>query len=568
MESSNFRNAIRVFKDHTSITLAKVAMFSDLRVAIVRATGHKPCPAKEHHIREMLTLASYSRCHAASCVATISQRLSKTKDWVVAIKALILIQRLMQEGSPVYMQEVFFATNYNGTHILDMSNFRDASWADSWDFSAFVRAYALYLREQLDSWMQEREGRFGMLSYSEEEDEHVSPGTLVVRTTIPVWEMHNKKLHSRTQHLIKQLDSFIACRPKGAAKNNSIVALALHPLVRQSFQLYNEITDIVSVLLDRFEEFDAVDSTNVFEIFCKVAKQYEDLDTFYYWCNNACIARTSDYPEINKISHAKLDAMDELIKEKSEIKQLEPIHEHELELEPEPEPAPESQPEPESEPEPEPEPESEPEATPTTGGSKEEKKETKIQDIGDLLCFEDDAPTTQHHADQLALALYGIGLVAEASEKTRTQQWEAFDESSDWETDLVQTASQLSKQQPSLPCGFDTLLLDGMYQQGATQAAINSGMMAMGSASSVAFGPTGRPTQLALLPPPLDNDTSPGEDPFAASVAVPSPSYVQMSDIEKKQRLLVEEQMMWQQYQGQVGMANVYMNQSVYNMVG
>lgn len=214
MESSNFRNAFGLFKDHTSLTLAKVATFSDLRVAIVKATGHKACLAKEHHIQEILTLASYSCNHAASCVATISQRLCKTKDWVVALKALVLIQRLVQVGSPDFMQAVLLATNVNGTHILDMSNFQDVAWANSSDFSAFVRAYALYLRELIDSPIQEYEGRFGMFSHTEGEDVLLSPGTLVVGTS-PVWNMQNMQICSRIQHLMKQLDSFLACQPTG-----------------------------------------------------------------------------------------------------------------------------------------------------------------------------------------------------------------------------------------------------------------------------------------------------------------------------------------------------------------
>ncbi|KAM0025510.1 putative ANTH domain, ENTH domain, ANTH domain superfamily protein [Helianthus debilis subsp. tardiflorus] len=561
MESSNFRKAIGAFKDHTSRTLAKVATFSNLRVAIVKATDHKVCLAKEHHIREILTLTSYSRCHAASCVSTIAQRLCKTKDWVVAIKALILIQRLMQEGNPLFMQEIFITT-YNGTHILDMSDFRDAAWANSWDFSAFVRAYALYLRERLDSWIVECDRTYELFSYTDgEEEEHLSPGTIVIRTT-PVWKMQNNQICSRIQYLMKQLDFLLGCQPTGAAKNNRIVALALYPLVKESFQLYYDITEIVFILLDRFEELDVVDSMKVFEILCQVANQYEELESFYYWCNDACIAKTSDYPEINKISQMKLDEMDLFIKQKIEIKQQELIHVPELQLEPKPKP------EQEQEQEPEPEQQATPhvisvELVPTTEGYKEEKKDTKTQDIGDLLCFGDDAPTTQENSDQLALALFGYGLVAEASEKTGTQPWEPFNESADWETTLVQTASQLSKHQPSLLEGFDTLLLDSMYQQGATQVAANSGTMTTGSASSIAFGSTGMPTPLALMPPPSANGTSPGEDPFTASLAVPPPSYVQLSDMEKKQRLLVEEQMMWKQHQGQVGMANMYMKQSV-----
>lgn len=211
--SSNLRSAIGAIKDQTSINLAKIAAFSDLRVAIVKATGHKACPAKEHHIREILTLTSYSRYHAASCLATISKRLSKTKDWVVALKALILIQRLMQDGNLAFVHEISFATK-NGLHLLDMSDFQDAAWANSWDFSAFVRAYALYLREQLDSQMQEREGRLDMFSYARDEDDHSSPGAIVVRTT-PIREMENHQIYSRIQHLMKLLDSFLACRPTG-----------------------------------------------------------------------------------------------------------------------------------------------------------------------------------------------------------------------------------------------------------------------------------------------------------------------------------------------------------------
>lgn len=37
-------------------------------------------------------------------------------------------------------------------------------------------------------------------------------------------------------------------------------------------------------------------------------------------------------------------------------------------------------------------------------------------------------------------------------------------------------------------------------------------------------------------------------DPFAGSLEVAPPPYVQMNDTENKQRLLMEEQMMWDQY--------------------
>lgn len=58
---------------------------------------------------------------------------------------------------------------------------------------------------------------------------------------------------------------------------------------------------------------------------------------------------------------------------------------------------------------------------------------------------------------------------------------------------------------------------------------------------------------LALPAPPPTSNGNGGRslvtmDPFAASLEVVPPSYVQMSDMEKKQRLVMEEQMMWDQY--------------------
>lgn len=60
-------------------------------------------------------------------------------------------------------------------------------------------------------------------------------------------------------------------------------------------------------------------------------------------------------------------------------------------------------------------------------------------------------------------------------------------------------------------------------------------------------------SMLALPAPPPTANGNGGRslmtmDPFAASLEVAPPPYVQMSDMEKKQRLVMEEQMMWDQY--------------------
>ncbi|PRQ33626.1 putative ANTH domain-containing protein [Rosa chinensis] len=73
-------------------------MVRDLEVAIVKATSHEDELAGEKYIREILQLTSYSQGYVHTCVSTVSKRLGKTRDWIVALKALMLVHRLVNDG--------------------------------------------------------------------------------------------------------------------------------------------------------------------------------------------------------------------------------------------------------------------------------------------------------------------------------------------------------------------------------------------------------------------------------------------------------------------------------------
>ncbi|KAG5033029.1 hypothetical protein JHK82_016596 [Glycine max] len=124
--------------------------------------------------------------------------------------------------------------------------------------------------------------------------------------------------------------------------------------------------------------------------------------------------------------------------------------------------------------------------------------------------------------------------------------------------------SNLSRQKADLAGGFDPLLLNGMYDQGAVRQHVSTTQLSGGSASSVALpGPGKSATPVLALPAPDGTVQAVGpQDPFAASLTVPPPSYVQIADMERKQHLLVQEQQLWQQYgrdgmQGQLGLSRV-----------
>ncbi|KAK4254318.1 hypothetical protein QN277_009718 [Acacia crassicarpa] len=564
MAPSKIKKALGAVKDQTTISLAKVGSstsLADLEVAIVKATKHNEHPADEKYIREILSLTCYSRTYISACITTISKRLNKTRSWTVAMKTLILIQRLLYEGDPAYEQEIFFSTR-RGTRILNMSDFSHHGNSNSWDFSAYVRTYALYLDERLEYRMQNRRGKKSTFGNDDEDDENKDKDKEPVMRSTPVRDLTTEQIFSKMQHLQLLLERFLACRPTGAAKTQRIVIVSLYAIVKDSFQIYRDITEILSTLLDRFKDSDMQDCIRVYDIFSRAGKQFDELELFYCWSKSMGIARSSDYPQIEKITSIQLQVMDQYIKDKSAGAQAKASKEEKNEEEAAAKVE-------ESEEDVNaikalPPPEEEPKAEEVIEEPIKEEPKEQEQKEADLLHLGDDIPSTEEQGDKLALALFDGAPPATAS-ATQALPWHAFDnEEADWETALVQSTSNLPNQKPELGGGFDTLLLDGMYKQAEVNAAMQGpGFGVSGSASSMALGSAGRPAMLALPAPPTSSGCggygAASTDPFTASQGVAPPSYVQMTDMEKKQRLLMEEQVLWQQYtrQGMQGEATL-----------
>ena len=83
----------------------------------------------------------------------IGRRNGRTKNWIVAAKSLVLVLRIFQDGDPYFPKEVLHAMK-RGYKILNLSSFRDELTSTChWDFTAFVRTFALYLDERLDCFL-------------------------------------------------------------------------------------------------------------------------------------------------------------------------------------------------------------------------------------------------------------------------------------------------------------------------------------------------------------------------------------------------------------------------------
>lgn len=595
MAPSTIRKAIGAVKDQTSISIAKVAgnIAPDLEVLVVKATSHDEDPADEKYFREIISLTSSSRGYVNAFVATVSKRLSKTHDWIVALKALMLVHRLLVDGHPLFEEEVVHATR-RGMRVLNMSDFRDESHSNSWDHTGFVRFYATYLDEKVefvvferklkgnverkfcesDDGFGQREYRddfdYGMprrsRSYGDANDDSVEREQR--REVTPIREMKPERVLGKLNQLLRILDRILACRPTGLAKNSRLVLVALYLVVKESFGLYVEICEALGVLLDRFTEMEYADCVKGFDMYVSAAKMIDELVGFYGWCKDMGIARSSEYPEVQRITNELLGTLEGFLKEMTNkpSKSPERSREEKFPVKEEPDldmneikalPPPENYtPPPPPEPQPKPQPQ---------------------QVTEDLVNLKDDAISADEQGNKLALALFS------GPPTTNTNgAWEAFPSNgepevtsawqtpaaesgkADWELALVESASNLSKQRATLAGGFDPLLLNGMYDQGAVRQHVRTTQLSGGSASSVALPGAGKSATPVLALPAPDGTVQPvgNLDPFAASLAVPPPPYVQIADMERKQQLLLQEQQLWQQYgsngmQGPVDLAKI-----------
>ncbi|XP_071716589.1 putative clathrin assembly protein At2g25430 [Rutidosis leptorrhynchoides] len=486
MSSSTIRKAIGVVKDQTSISIAKVAgnVAPDLEVLIVKATNHDHEPAEEKYIREILHLISQSRCYVGACVYNISKRLSKTHDWVVALKALMLVHRLLVDGDPVFGQEIMYASR-KGARVLNMTDFRVEALSNYWDHSGFVKSYGMYLDQKVEFIAFERKISHKSKSYG---DLYESV-TKVAMT--PVREMKPDRVLERLNKLVRLMDRVLSCRPAGSAKSSKMVLVALYLVLKESFRIYADICEALGVLFDRFTTMEYGNCVKTFDQYVNAAKTIDELVDFYSWSKQLGVARAAEFPDVQKVTDKVLGTLEQLLREKK-IQIKKNIEEGDKENGP----------------------------LPLVG---------LTQPSNNLLDLEDETAPPVTNGNTLALALLsGPKTVSESGK-------------SDWELALVESTSNVTKPMAAntISTGLDPLMLNGIYDQGAVTSSHTS-------YNQVSAGP------VLALPAPHKNVVDP-QDPFAASLMVPPPPYVQLADLEKKQKFAVQGHQVWQTYamQGQ-----------------
>uniref|UniRef100_A0A453PYL8 ENTH domain-containing protein n=1 Tax=Aegilops tauschii subsp. strangulata TaxID=200361 RepID=A0A453PYL8_AEGTS len=252
---TSIRKYVGALKDSTTVSIAKVnSDYKQLDIAIVKATNHVERPAKEKYIRDIFMHLNSGRARAdvAYCIRALARRLSKTRNWAVALKTLIVIHRALREVDPSFRDELISYGRSSG-QMLHMSYFKDDSSPDAWDHSAWIRNYALFLEERLES--------FRVLNYDVELD---PLGTRDVDTT---------GLLAQLPALSQLLFRLISCQPHGSSSYNTIIQHALSMVATESVRIQTAINDGILNLVDKFFDMHRDDAIRALDIYKKALKQ-------------------------------------------------------------------------------------------------------------------------------------------------------------------------------------------------------------------------------------------------------------------------------------------------------
>jgi hypothetical protein len=81
----------------------------------------------------------------------LGKRLSN-EHWVVALKSLMVFHRLARECDPSFQEQlVRFCDRTGRQRMLCLDRYADHTTRETWDYSAWIRAYGVFLDERLDA---------------------------------------------------------------------------------------------------------------------------------------------------------------------------------------------------------------------------------------------------------------------------------------------------------------------------------------------------------------------------------------------------------------------------------
>eukprot|EP00002_Diphylleia_rotans_P039256 TRINITY_DN9070_c0_g1_i1.p1 TRINITY_DN9070_c0_g1~~TRINITY_DN9070_c0_g1_i1.p1 ORF type:complete len:513 (+),score=105.82 TRINITY_DN9070_c0_g1_i1:62-1600(+) len=114
--------------------------------AMNKATNTKAAAPKEKHVQRLISIAANcsSDLSAVDVINALKKRIASQREWIVCLKSMIVIHRLINAGSRDFLDEMTKAS-----HLLNFHQFMDGKTSEGLNVSLYMRAYSEFLTERL-----------------------------------------------------------------------------------------------------------------------------------------------------------------------------------------------------------------------------------------------------------------------------------------------------------------------------------------------------------------------------------------------------------------------------------
>ncbi|XP_031283096.1 putative clathrin assembly protein At1g33340 [Pistacia vera] len=288
------RLALGSVKDHATIGKAIILHnydgkgFSDIEIAVVRATGHDYGPIDDKYMHEILFLVTNSPGSISFLAERISRRLVKTRDRLVALKTLLLIHRLLRGGNRYFEQQL------RNAHVSGHLQLSTRWFITNSDPSVcFLHKYAAYLEERM-GWVINQAGKLEPVMSTFEEKS---------------MDMVFRKL-PRCQGFI---DKVLKSSTFDFLPSDNLIQAAMINTLKESFQVYMAFSEGVAALVNMFFDLARPARSLACEILKRASTQSQELHHLYEKCKRFIENKNLEYPSVQIITVEHVLALEQCL---------------------------------------------------------------------------------------------------------------------------------------------------------------------------------------------------------------------------------------------------------------
>lgn len=260
----------------------------DLEAAIIKATSHDRYHIDSKNVQRVFQWIRTSPLYLKPLIWALSMRMNKTRNWVVAIKGLMLMHGIFCCDVDVIRKM--------GRLPFDLSNFSDdhARPDQSYAYDEFVRSYFAYL---------DQKSAFVCMEYQKQ------------RKQGKVREESLMEDLERLEEMQGLIDLILKIRPiENLNSREGLILEAMDCVVVELFDVYSKFCKgIARALLRIYDIGGKMEASLGLEVLKKAALQSSQLSVYFDMCRDIGVLDASQCPKMEKFPDGYIQDLEKII---------------------------------------------------------------------------------------------------------------------------------------------------------------------------------------------------------------------------------------------------------------